>query len=342
MNREDLHNYQEHCVTHILANPFSALFVDMGLGKTVSTLTAVDELLNIFCEISSTLIIAPLRVAQHTWTSEAKKWKHLQHLTFSLILGSEKERKAALRKKADMHIINRENVAWLVATLGGKWPFEMVVVDELSSFKSPDSVRFKSLRRVRPLIKRLVGLTGTPAPNGLMDLWSQVYLLDQGQRLGETLGGFRERYFFKPGELMSKYVIRKNCEERIYEKISDICISMKADDYLELPKRIDQDIVITMPQEIQKRYDDFEKEQILAIDDLEEISVVNATALINKLLQFANGAVYDDMKLFHEVHRLKIDALEDTLEAINDIKLCKTKLISVQPSTCRIFCKAAY
>lgn len=320
MIREDLHAYQEHCVEHIIEHPYSGLLLDMGLGKTASALTAIDELMNVFCEILKVLIIAPLRVAEHTWTSEAKKWKHLEHLSFSLVLGSEVQRKQALKKQADIYLINRENVAWLVSHLAGSWPFDMLVIDELSSFKSSKSIRFKALRQVRPKIKRITGLTGTPTPNGLVDLWSQMYLLDMGERLGKSLTGYRQQYFLpnqRNGHIVYNYKIKKDSEQQIYQKIGDICISMKAEDYLQLPKRIDQDVVIEMPIDIKKQYDEFEKKQILALEDLDEISVANAAALSNKLLQYANGAVYNAEKDFYEVHRLKLDALEDILEAMN-------------------------
>jgi SNF2 family DNA or RNA helicase len=320
LTREDFHDYQEHSITHVIEHSQSGLFLDMGLGKTATVLTAVDELLNVYCEISKTLVIAPLRVAEHTWISEAKKWKHLQHLTFSLILGPEVQRKQALRKQADIYLINRENVAWLVSYLAGSWPFDMLVIDELSSFKSAKSVRFKALRQVRPKVKRVTGLTGTPTPNGLVDLWSQMYLLDMGERLGKSLTGYRQEYFTpnqRNGHIVYNYKIKKDSEERIYDKIEDICISMKAEDYLKLPKRVDQDLIIEMPVDIRKQYEKFEMEQLLSIDDINAISPANAAALSNKLRQYANGAVYDDKKLYHEMHMLKIEALEDILDSMN-------------------------
>jgi len=250
-------------------------------------------------------------------------------LKLSLILGSEKHRKEALRAKADIYVINRENVAWLIAHLGGAFPFDMLVIDESSSFKSPKSQRFKALRQIRPRISRVLILTGTPSPNGLLDLWSQMYLLDQGERLGKTLTGFRD-YYFKPnqrnGHVVYNYKLRQSKDEllgpdqfekEIYDKIGDICISMKAKDYLDLPDCIIRDIPVSLGHLAYSKYLKFEEEQILALDDIDEISAVNAAALTNKLLQFANGAVYDADKNFHEVHKEKIERLDEIIEAAN-------------------------
>lgn len=313
------HPYQDHATQHIVDNDACGLFLDMGLGKTVSTLTAIDRLMNDDLEVSKVLVIAPKRVAEDTWINEAEKWDHLKHLRISIVLGAERQRKEALRVKADIYVINRENVCWLVSFYGGYFPFDMVVIDELSSFKSPKSERFKSLRMIRPKVKRVVGLTGTPAPNGLLDLWSQLYLLDQGERLGKTVTGYRERYFNpgkRNGHIVYEYKVRENSYEEIYGKIGDICISMKAEDYLQLPERLDNTFEITLPKAIQDQYEDFERKQILALED-KEISAVNAAALTNKLLQFANGAVYNAERDWHEVHRAKLEALEETVEAAN-------------------------
>jgi len=223
------YDYQGYATQWILDNEKVGLFLEMGLGKSVITLTAINELLFDYFEVGKVLVIAPLRVAQSTWNDEIIKWDHLKHLKISKILGAEKERMAALNRKADVYIINRENVKWLVDLYKNNWPFDMVVIDELSSFKSPKSQRFKSLRKVRPLIKRIVGLTGTPAPNGLIDLWSQIYLLDGGERLGKTVTGFRERYFLpdkRNREVIFSYKAKDEAEEVIYEKLSDICISI--------------------------------------------------------------------------------------------------------------------
>ena len=314
------HNYQQFAIQHILTHPYAGLFLDMGLGKTVSTLTAISYLMYEDFEIEKVLVIAPKKVAENTWSNEINKWDHLKHLTVSKVLGSEKARKEALKAKADIYVINRENVAWLVGLYQTAFPFDMVVLDELSSFKSPKAIRFKALRMVRPLVKRIVGLTGTPAPRGLIDLWSQLYLLDMGERLGKTVTNYREKYFTpgrSNGHVVFDYKLRQDSDSLIYSKISDICISMKAEDYLTLPERIDRTVEIKLPASIKAKYDEFEKEQVLALEDSEDISAINAAALSNKLLQFANGAVYDAEKSFHEVHKEKLEALEEIVDAAN-------------------------
>ncbi len=312
------HPYQEHAIEHIIDHPGAGLFLEMGLGKTVATLTAVDQLLSRL-EVTKVLVIAPKRVAEDVWTTETAKWDHLKHLKISLVLGTERQRKEALLAKADIYVINRENVVWLVGHYGTAFPYDMVVIDELSSFKTAKAQRFKALRQIRPRVDRVVGLTGTPAPNGLLDLWPQLYLLDQGERLGKTLTGYRDKYF-KPGKrnghIIYEYNLKVNDSE-IYSQISDICISMKREDYLQLPDRIDTTTMITLPPKIMDKYLDFEKKQILAMDDIDDISVLNAAALTNKLLQFANGAVYDDEKMWHEVHAEKLEAIEEKMEAAN-------------------------
>lgn len=325
MNENDLHNYQHVAVEHILDNTHCALFLEMGLGKTISTLTAIKILMYEELEISAVLIIAPKRVAESVWSAEIEKWAHIKNMTLSKVTGSAKERKAALRKKADLYTVGRDNVAWLCGQYGGSMlPFDMLVIDELSSFKNPKSIRFKSLRNVQPSFKRVVGLTGTPAPNGLIDLWSQLYLLDRGQRLGKFVTRFREEYFRpdkRNGHIVYKYAITKDGEKQIHEKIGDICMSMKAKDYLDLPGRIENVIEIKFDEALQKKYDDFERDQVLQIfenqEDGEGISAVNAAALSNKLLQFANGAVYDEDKNYHVVHDLKINALKEIIEDAN-------------------------
>jgi len=312
--------YQDFATQHIIDNPYSGLFLDMGLGKTVSTLTAIDQLMYTELEVNKVLVIAPLRVAQDTWTTESVKWDHLKHLRLSVVLGSERERKQALQAKADVYVINRENVAWLVGYYQSAFPFDMVVIDELSSFKSAKAIRFKSLRMVRPKVKRVVGLTGTPAPNGLIDLWPQLFLLDQGERLGKTITGYRERYFTpgkRNGAVVFDYKLKADTEQLIYDKIGDICISMKAKDYLSLPERINRTVEIRLPSDVQKKYDEFERDQVLALDDSEDISAINAAALSTKLRQFANGAIYDDQKNWHEVHNTKLEALSEIVEAAN-------------------------
>lgn len=320
MNETDLHDYQKHSVDFVINHTHCALFLDCGLGKTVSTLTAISYLMYEDFEIEKVLVIAPKKVAENTWSNEINKWDHLKHLTVSKVLGSEKARKEALKAKADIYVINRENVAWLVGLYQTAFPFDMVVLDELSSFKSPKAIRFKALRMVRPLVKRIVGLTGTPAPRGLIDLWSQLYLLDMGERLGKTVTNYREKYFTpgrSNGHVVFDYKLRQDSDSLIYSKISDICISMKAEDYLTLPERIDRTVEIKLPASIKAKYDEFEKEQVLALEDSEDISAINAAALSNKLLQFANGAVYDAEKSFHEVHKEKLEALEEIVDAAN-------------------------
>ena len=322
MNESNLHEYQKYTIDFIISHPYVGVFLDLGLGKTVSTLTAINILMNEYLEVNKVLVIAPKRVAEDTWTTECGKWEHLQNLRISVMLGSEKQRIAAFKKEADIYVINRENVEWLVSHWQGYFPFDMVVIDELSSFKSAKSRRFKALRLVRPKISRVVGLTGTPAPNGLIDLWSQMYLLDMGERLGKTITGYREKYF-RPGrtngQVVFDYKALDGSEQAIYDKISDICISMKAKDYLELPERVDNDVKVKLSDVNRKKYLEFEKEQILQLpeDETGDVSAVNAAALSNKLLQFANGAVYDADKGIHEIHTEKLEALTEIVEAAN-------------------------
>ena len=319
MDETNLHPYQKTSVEHIINTPFAGLLLEMGLGKTISTLTAIERLIYEDLAIDKVLIIAPKRVAENVWSDEQDKWEHIKHLTISKVTGTEKQRKAALVQKADIYLIGRDNVVWLCGQYGGSMlPFDMLVIDESSSFKNPKSLRFKALRAVQPSFKRVVILTGTPAPNGLIDIWSQIYLLDRGQRLGKYITRFREEYF-KPnqrnGAIVYNYKIKEDGEEKIYKKIEDICVSMKAEDYLNLPGRVNNFIKIQFPASLQKQYDDFEREQVLQLfSEGEEISALNAATLSNKLLQFANGAIYDNDKNSHEVHSLKIDAVEEIIE----------------------------
>lgn len=325
MSEADLHEYQIAAVEHIMNNTHAGLFLEMGLGKTVSTLTAIKKLMFEELEIDKTLVVGPKRVVESVWDAECEKWEHLKDLKVSKIIGTAKQRKEALRKDADIYLISRDNISWLCGLYGGSMlPFDMLVIDELSSFKNPKSIRFKALRGVQPSFKRVVGLTGTPAPNGLIDLWSQIYLLDRGERLGKYITRFREEYF-KPGKrngaIIYKYDLVADGEARIYEKIGDICMSMKAKDYLKLPGRIDNIIKIVLPPDIQAKYDAFERDQVLQLfaeqPEDEAITAVSAAALSNKLLQFANGAVYDDDKNWHVVHDLKIEALKEIIEDAN-------------------------
>ena len=313
------YDYQEYATQWILDKEKAGLLLDMGMGKSVITLTAIDELMFDYFEVSKVLVIAPLRVAESTWDEEAAKWDHLEHLKISKVLGTEKERINALYTKADIYIINRENVKWLVDKCGKDWPFDMVVIDELSSFKSHRAQRFKALRKVRPFMKRVVGLTGTPAPNGLIDLWSQIYLLDGGERLGKTITGYRERYFLpdkRNQHIVFTYKLKEGAEEAIYEKLSDICVSMKAEDYLKLPERINNIIPIHLPKKAKDKYDQLERDLLLPLKD-SDIVANTAGVLANKLLQMSNGAVYDENGDVKEIHNAKLKALEDTIEAAN-------------------------
>jgi SNF2 family DNA or RNA helicase len=313
------HQYQEYATNRILNQEAVGLFLAMGLGKTVSTLTAIDQLLYNYFDVQKVLVIAPLRVAQKTWPDEIKKWDHLTHLRISKVLGSEKERLAALRAEADIWIINRENVEWLVDLYGKDWPFDMVVIDELSSFKSSKAKRFRALRKVRPMIKRIVGLTGTPAPNGLIDLWPQVYLLDQGERLGKTVTGYRSRYF-DPGKRNRTVIFswdpKPGAEEAIYSKLEDLCVSMSAEDWLQMPERIDREVKVQIPEEARAKYDQLERDLLLPFAG-GDITADTMAILSNKLLQMANGAVYDENGTTREIHQAKLEALDDILEAAN-------------------------
>lgn len=325
LTRDNLHTYQKACVKHIVEHPYCGVFLDLGLGKTVSTLTAIDLLMFDYCEINSVLVIAPKRVAESVWQEEAEKWEHLKHLRFSKIIGNQVQRIAAIKAKADIYIISRDNIAWLCALYGGgKLPFDMVVIDELSSFKSYKSERFKAMRGARVYLKRLVGLTGTPAPNGLIDLWPQIYLMDRGMRLEKTITRYREKYF-RPGRTngnaVYSYDLLSDSEFLIHKKIEDICISMKASDYLEMPMRTDNYIKLIMPEALRKKYVDFEKEKVLDLFNQDngstEVNVVNAAALSNKLLQFANGAIYDENRNVYPIHDIKLDALKEIIDDAN-------------------------
>lgn len=311
------HEYQEYAKEFIVGRKVSALFLDCGLGKTVITLTAIWELLLDYFEIRRVLVIAPLRVSRDTWSGELKKWDHLSGIVMSLVLGSEKDRRAALNRRANVYVINRENVEWLVENY--RWDFDMVVIDELSSFKSHKAKRFKALKKVRPMVKRMVGLTGTPAPNGLIDLWAEIGILDMGQRLGRFIGGYRERFFIpdkRSREMVFSYKPREGAEEAIYSLISDICISMKAGDYLDMPECIYNQVEVTMSEKERKLYGQLEKDMLLPFAD-GDIDAVNAAALSGKLIQMANGAVYDENGNVKHIHDRKLEALEDLVEAAN-------------------------
>ena len=314
------HDYQKHCIDKIITTKKLGLFLDMGLGKTVTTLTAVKELKYNRFEVRKVLVIAPKKVAEGTWSREADKWDHTKMLRVSPVLGSQAKRIKALNTPADIYIINRENVCWLVDYYKNDWPFDMVVVDESSSFKSHKAKRFKSLSSVSGHIERMVLLTGTPSPNSLADLWSQVYLLDGGQRLEKRYTHFREKYF-DPGQrngyVVFNYNAKPGSENAILSRISDICISMKASDYLQLPDVVDHEIPVVLDIKAAKAYYELEKQMVLQLpEDDEEISVTSAAALSNKLLQLANGAVYDDDHNYYEVHNCKIDAFLELIESL--------------------------
>lgn len=316
------HGYQEYAIQHVIKVPGSALFLEMGLGKTVITLTALEALKNDYFDADKILVIAPLRVADDTWARESQKWDHLKHLRISKILGTAVQRKKALAADADVYVINRENVPWLVAQTGNSWPFDTVVIDELSSFKSSKSQRFRALRRVRPLMTRVIGLTGTPAPNGLEDLWAQMYLIDQGERLGKTITGFRDRYLTagqrdkSNPHVVYDWKAKPEAEDNVYKKISDIAVSMKSEDWLDMPDRIDRVVPVKLTDKAREQYKQLERDLLLPFLDADVVANT-AAVLSNKLLQLANGAVYDEVKGVRQIHDAKLDALEDIIEAAN-------------------------
>lgn len=313
------HNYQIYSTNFILNNPISAIFLECGLGKSVISLTAINDLMLDYFDVSRTLVIAPLRVANSTWPDEIKKWDHLKHLNFSVVIGSEKERLDALRKSAHIYLINRENVDWLITKSGVPWKFDMVVIDELSSFKSYQAKRFKSLLKVRPKIKRIVGLTGTPSSNGLMDLWAEFRLLDMGERLGRYITYYRQNFFVpdkRNQQMIFSYKTKDGAENKIYSLISDITISMKSKDFLKMPECVMNEVVVSLSDKEQKLYDSLKYDMVLSLEE-NEIDAINAAALSNKLLQMSNGAVYNDDKESLHIHDRKLDALEDLIEGKN-------------------------
>ncbi|HJI29640.1 MAG TPA: DEAD/DEAH box helicase [Veillonellaceae bacterium] len=313
------HEYQKYAIRHIETHKEAALFLDMGLGKSVIALTAIWNLAFDFFEVSRVLVVAPLRVARDTWPAEIEKWEHLKYMTYSVVVGTEEERKQALFKNALVYIINRENVDWLVNKSGVPFRFDMVVIDELSSFKSHTSKRFKSLLKVRPHIKRIVGLTGTPSGNGLMDLWAEFRLLDMGKRLGRYISHYREA-FFEPDKknqmMVFSYKPRPGAAKEIYQLIGDMTISMKSLDFLPMPKLIMNEVHVKLSPAERKVYDELRKKMALSIEG-KEIDAANAAALSGKLLQMANGAVYDDKHNPIRIHDRKLEALEDLVEAAN-------------------------
>mgnify|MGYP001008401941 FL=1 len=317
--RYEPHEYQEYATNFILSHPIAAILLEMGLGKSVITLTAIFDLTLDSFLIRKVLVIAPLRVARDTWPAEIEKWDHLNGLTYSVAIGSEAQRKAALLQRAQVYLINRENVDWLINDSGIPFDYDMVVIDELSSFKSHTAKRFRALRKVRPNVKRIVGLTGTPSSNGLMDLWAEIGILDMGQRLGRYISHFRNTYFVpdkRNQQIIFTYKPKPGAEEAIYRLISDITISMKNTDYLKLPDLVLNEIPVLLSEDERQQYEIMRSEMVLSLKG-KEIDAVNAAALSNKLLQMANGAVYDGNGGVIRIHDRKLDALEDIIEAAN-------------------------
>ena len=313
------HDYQQYATEYIKSHPVAAVLLDMGLGKTAISLTALLDLLFDSFEAHRILVIAPLRVARDTWPAEIEKWDHLNMLTYSVAVGTEKDRKAALMRDADIYIINRENVQWLVEQSGIPFTFDMVIVDELSSFKNHQSKRFKALMKVRPRIKRIVGLTGTPSANGLMDLWAEFKVLDMGQRLGRFIGMYRNNYFRpdkRNGQIIYSYKLLPGADKAIYKQISDITISMKATDHLKMPELVMNTHTVELSDDEREHYDELKQTLVLQLPE-KEITVANAAALTGKLLQMANGAIYDDDGDHIHIHDRKLDALEDLIEGAN-------------------------
>ena len=312
------YQHQQAGIDWVIERPACALLWGMGTGKTVTTLTAVDRLLFDYLEDGPILVIAPKRVAENTWSKETAKWEHLQHLRIAKVMGTEKQRKEALLTDSDIYVINRENVVWLVDEVGKDWPFPIVVVDELSSFKSAQAKRWKALRRVRGRIRRLIGLTGTPRPNGIEDLWPEVYLLDQGERLGRTITAFRARYLTPEkmnGHIVYSYRPKEGAEAEVYDRIGDLCMSIRKEDVLSLPGQIYEDIELEAPPGLLRQYKQFERDKVLeSLNEEGDIIAGTAAALTNKLLQFANGAIYDTEGAVHHIHDIKLDALEEMLE----------------------------
>lgn len=313
------HDYQRYAAEFIITHPISALLLDMGLGKTSITLTAINDLLFDSFEIHKVLVVAPLRVARDTWSAEIEKWEHLKNLQYSVVVGPAQERLKALCTPADIYIINRENIQWLVEESGLTFDFDMAVIDELSSFKNHQSKRFKAFMKVRPKLKRIVGLAGTPASNGLMDLFAEFKLLDMGERLGRLIGQYRNAYFQpdkRNGMVVYSYKPLPDAEQRIYDKISDITISMKATDHLKMPELISAEYMVQLSENEKEKYDRLKKDLIFSTED-NEVTAANAASLSNKLSQMANGAVYSDDGETVHIHDRKLDALEDIIESMN-------------------------
>ncbi len=314
------HEYQKFAIEYIKEHKISAVLLDMGLGKTVITLTALNDMLFDSFDVHKVLVIGPLRVCRTTWGDEIAKWDHLKHITYKVAVGNEEERLEALNAKADIYIINRENVQWLVEKSGIKFDFDMIVIDELSSFKNQKSKRFKALLKVRPKVKRIVGLTGTPSSNGLLDLFAEFKVLDMGERLGRFISNYRNRYFVpdkRNGMVIFSYKPLPGAEDMIYKKISDITISMKAKDHVNMPELISTEYPVYMSEDEHWVYEKLKKEFVLELSDNKEITAANAAALSGKLCQLSNGAIYNDDGEIIEIHDRKLDALEDIIESMN-------------------------
>ena len=315
------HEYQKRATQFIIDNRYCALFLDMGLGKTVSTLTAIDILKNDYLEIDKVLVIAPKSVALNTWSGETAKWDHLRKLRISVAMGTAAQRTKAIERDADIYVTNRDNVKWIVDYFKKEpWPFDTVVLDESSSFKNPSSQRFKALRKIRPQLRRVIELTGTPSPNGLMDLWPQRWLLDMGERLGRTLGSYRSEFFTagrRNGAVVYDWIARPGAMQRISKRLADISMSMQASDYLDMPDVIDGGLTLALPPDEMRDYQAFQKEQLMQLDNT-DIEAVTAAALTNKLLQYTGGALYDDQHNWHEVSTAKLEALQDIVESTDE------------------------
>lgn len=317
------YDYQRTAMQWIIEKPHCGLFLDMGLGKTVSTLTALQQLID-DCEVSRVLVVAPKKVAETTWSTEAEKWEHLRGLKVVKVLGTEKQRCLALNTPADVYVTGRDNFVWLVGKYGGQLPFDALVIDELTSFKSAKSERFKAMRTALPSVGRVIGLTGTPAPNGLIDLWAQMYCIDRGERLGKSVTRYRETYFetHKWNNIVVRCDIKRGCEDIIRNKIADICLSMQARDYLQLPDMITHTVKVELTAKTMERYNEFERDKVLEFtqehgEEPANVLANSAAGLMNKLSQFANGAVYDEDRNVHQVHDEKLDRLVEIVEAAN-------------------------
>ena len=313
------HEYQQYSIDFIKDHKIAALLLEMGLGKTVTTLTAIKDLMHDDFSVKKVLIVAPLRVTQSTWPNEIEKWDHLKDLTYSIVLGTPKQRKEALWKKADLYLINRENLDWLITKSGFDFDFDMVVIDELSSFKNYKAKRFTSLMQVRHKVDRIVGLTGTPSSNGLMDLFAEFKVLDMGERLEYYISRYRDKYFLpdkRNGLQIYSWKPRENAEQEIYDKISDITISMKSVDFLDMPELVINEVPVSLGEAEKHKYDKFKADLILQLKDA-DIDAANAAVLSNKLLQMANGAIYDELNISNHIHDQKLDALEDLIEGAN-------------------------